>query len=262
LAAALRKQKPDGAPYIRIASVETRLAVLEALPRDEILNRCETRGHSDPEYVPSECLLAILRACRFDNSNAWFERLYKILYARVLHALPRADAADGETSSLTKECIRDKVSERFVEMLALDRQGYEERLDFFEIRFDMALKRLRLDAQKQAWRDENRSRPISYDDSGELSSEIEMAAGAINPFDGLEFRDEAFRLRLEAAIEALPSEQSRTIQMLMLEYQIHSDDPATITLCKVLGKTPKTIWNYRDRAMKALRKALVEGEDQ
>lgn len=263
MAAALRKQKPDGAPYTRTPAIEAQLLSLEQLSRDEILARCEIRQRTDPGYVPSECLLNFVRASRTDNSNSLFERLYKILFARVLRALPSADSADGKTSSLTKERIRDKVSERFVEMLAGDRQIYDDRLDFFEIRFDMALKRLRLDAQKQVWRDENRSQPISYDDdNGELSPEIEQAAGSINPFDGPEFHDEAFRLRLDAAIETLPPEQSRTIQMLMLDYQIHSEDPTITTICKVLGKTPKTIWNYRDRAMKALRNALIEGEDQ
>ena len=263
MAAALRKQKPDGALYTRTPSTETGLHVLEQLSRDEILARCEVRQRTDPRYVPSECLLYFVRASRADNSDAWFERLYKILYDRVLRALPRAEAVDGETSSLTRERIREKASERFVEMLAADRQVYEERLDFFEIRFDQALKRLRQDAQKQAWRDENRNRPIEYeDDSGELSAEVEEAAGSVNPFEGAEFRDAAFRLRLDAAIEALPSEQSRTIQMLMLDFQIHSEDPDVNTICKVLGKTPKTIWNYRDRAMKALKEALGDGEDQ
>jgi DNA-directed RNA polymerase specialized sigma24 family protein len=263
LAAALRKHKPDGTLYTRLPATETQLHILGQLPRDEILSRCEVRQRADPRYVPSECLLHLVRACRADNSTAWFERLYKILYDRVLRALPRPDTADGETSSLTKEQVREKASERFVEMLAADRQVYEERLDFFEIRFDMALKRMRQDAQKQAWRDENRSRPIEYDEaSGELSPEIEKAAGSINPFEGIEFRDEAFRLRLDAAIEDLPPEQSRTIQMLMLDFQIHSEDPDVNTICKVLGKTPKTIWNYRERAIKALKKALGEGEDQ
>lgn len=263
MTAALRKQKPDGTVYTRLPGTETLITILAQLGRDEILARCAIRQRADPQYVSSECLLHLVRASRADNSNAWFERLYKILYDRVLRALPRADAADGRTSSLTRELIRDQVSERLAEMLAADRQDYEERLDFFEVRFDMALKRLRLDAQKQAWRDENRNRPIEYDDaSGELSPEIEKAAGSANPFEGMEFRDEAFRLRLDAAIEALPPEQSRTIHMLMLEYTIQSDDPSVHTICKELGVTRKTVWNYRDRAMKALKKALGEGEDQ
>ncbi len=263
MAAALRKQKPDGSPYKRPPNIDGQLRLLEQLARDDILARCEIRARTDANYVPSECLVHFVRASRGDNSNAWFERLYKVLSARVLRAVPAADSPDGTTSSLTKERIRDKVYERFVEMLVGDRQIYDDRLDFFEIRFDMGLKRLRLDAQKQVWRDDNRNQAISYDDdSGELSPEIEKAAGSLNPLEGLGFDDEAFRLRLDAAIEALPPEQSRTIQMLMLDYQIHSEDPEVITICKVLGKTPKTIWNYRDRAMKALSIALGQGEDQ
>lgn len=260
---ALRKQKPDKSRYRRPAKIETLLQTLADLSRDELLARAQIRSRDDAGYVPTECLIYFVRASRADNSDAWFERLYKVLSARVLRALPAADAADGASRSLTRERIREKVYERFVEMLAGDRQTYDDRLDFFEIRFDMALKRLRQDAQRQAWRDENRSQPLTYDDdSGELVAEIEQAAGSTNPFDGMEIDDEAFRLRLDAAIDALPTEQSRTIQMLMLGYQIHSEDSDVITICKVLKKTPKTIWNYRERAFKTLREVLVEGEDQ
>ena len=174
---------------------------------------------------PSACCISFGPAgptTRMRGSNV----LYKVLSARVLRALPSGDAANGQTRSLKMERIQDKVYERFVEMLAGDRQAYDDRLDFFEIRFDMALKRLRQDARRQAWRDENRTQTISYDDdTGELSSEIEKAAGSVNLLEGLEIDDEAFRLGLDAAIETLPAEQSRTIQMLMLDYQIHSEDP-------------------------------------
>lgn len=259
---ALRKQKPDKSRYRRPAKIETLLQTLAGLSRDELLARAQIRARDDAGYVPTECLLYFVRASRADNSDAWFERLYRVLSARVLRVLPTADA-DGVSRSLTRERIREKVYERFVEMLAGDRQAYDDRLDFFEIRFDMALKRLRQDAQRQAWRDENRSQPLTYeDDSGELTQEIEQAAGSANPFEGMEIDNAAFRLRLDAAIEALPTEQSRTIQMLMLGYQIQSEDPDVNTICKVLNKTPKTIWNYRERAFKTLREVLIEGEDQ
>lgn len=263
MAIALRKRRPDGTLYTRPPAVEAQISSLEQLSREEILVRCQISQRDSPGFIQSECLLHFVRASRADNSNAWFERVYKILLTRVLRPLPSPDSADGETSSLMKERIREKVYDRFVEMLAGDRQIYDDRLDIFEVRFDMALKCLRLDAQKQVWRDEKRSQPMTYDDdNGELSPEIEQAAGSVNPFEGPEFHDEAFRSRLDAAIEALPTEQSRTIQMLMLGYQIDSEDPTVMTICKVLGKTPKTIWNYRERAKKALRKALIEGEYQ
>ncbi len=241
--------------------MEARLHALDGLSRDEILALCDEREGSNPNFLPSECLVHLVRACRRDNSERWFERLYKSLIARVLRALPRSESSDGGTSSYTRESIRDKVCARFVEMLAADRTTYEERLDFFEVRFDMAMKRLRMDAQKQAWRDENRNQSIEYDEeSGEMDPVVEAAAGSYNPLAGEIFRNEAFRLRLDAAIEALPIEQSRTVRMLMLDYQIHSEDPTVNTICKVLAKTPKTIWNYRQRAFEALRKTLADGD--
>lgn len=70
--------------------------------------------------------------------------------------------------------VRDKVFGRFVELLSAGRDAYVEKLDYFEVRFDGALANLRRDAQEKAWRDENRSKPLEYDDeSGELSAEVE-----------------------------------------------------------------------------------------
>ena len=260
---ALRRTRPDGTLYTRTTAIDAQLDLLDKLSRDELLARCAIHRRDNPNYIPTECLLHFVRACRADNSNAQFERLYKVLLERVHRALPRQDAADGKTRSLTNERIREKVCDRIIELLVRDREAYEDRLDFFEIRFDMALKRLRQDAQKQAWRDEQRSQPIEYDeDSGELDPEVESAAANANPLEGLQSLGEAYRLRLDTAIEQLPEEQNRTIQMLLLGFQSHSDDPTVNTICKVLGKSPKTIWNYRERALKALRKALAEGDDQ
>lgn len=261
--ASLRQRKPGGQLYKRVETIEAKLVELEGLPRDELADRCAIRSRGDAGYVPTECLLHFVRASRQDNSEAWFERLYKLLLARVMGALPNPKSGDGETSSLTKERVRDKVLDRFMELLAGDRQVYEERLDFFEIRFDRALKLYRMDAEKQAWRDENRTRALEYDDdTGDLSPEVAAAAGFVDPYKSAEFLDEASRLRLDAAIATLPPEQSRTFHMLRLGYQMHSTDPEVMTIAKALGvKSPKTIWNYRDRAIKALRQAMLGEED-
>ena len=262
---ALEKKKPDGELYTRVDTIETRIGVLERLSRDELLDLCAlSKSHSD--YVPSECLLYFVRASRSDNNDVWFERLYKILIQRVRRSLPRAESSDGETVSLTLERVRDQVLERFVHMLAADRIDYSTKLDFFEIRFDMALKRLRQDAEKPAWRDENRHVPLEYDEeTGEVSAEVEQAVRGHNPPDDfekmLENLDETSRLRLKAAIDGLPQEQTRTIQMLMLDFPMYSQDPKVMTIAKALGvKSDQTIRNYRDRAVKALRAALAQGD--
>ncbi|MBN9036009.1 MAG: response regulator transcription factor [Rhizobiales bacterium] len=260
---ALRKRKLTGELYVRDPKVEALIADLVTLPRDALLARAEITKRSDPGYVPSECLLYFIRASSRDNNEAWFERLYRILTERVLRGLPKAESPDGKTESLTRGDVRAKVLGRFVELLSADRADHVDKLDYFEVRFDGAVASLRRDAQEKAWRDENRSRPLEYDEeSGELSPEVETAAGSHNPFAGSDSDDPAYRLRLDAAIEALPPEQSRIIHMLKLGFPIDSKEPDVMTIAKALGRSEKTVRTYRDKAFAALRAAMADGDER
>lgn len=149
-----KKRLQSEESYTRPSNIEAKLVELEGLSRSELLDRIQIRRRDDPNYVPSECLLYFVRASRADNSMASFESMYKVLTERVMRSLPKADSVAGETTSLTKSVIRDKVFGRFVELLSADRVEYCEKLDYFEVRFDGALASLRRDAQEQAWRDE------------------------------------------------------------------------------------------------------------
>jgi hypothetical protein len=257
----LRKRTLDGTLYKRDPKVEAQLAELAPLPRDELVTRCSISRRDDPLYVRTECLLYFVRTCRADNSEVHFERLYKILAERVLRCLPKPESNDGKTASLTKGVIRDKVFSRFVELLSMDRSEYTEKLDYFEVRFDGALASLRRDAQEQAWRDENRSEALEFDDeTGEPTPEVERAAGSYDPFAASENAGADYRSRLDAAIEALPPHQSRIVEMIRRGIPIDSKEAGAITIAKTLGKSEKTIRIHRDKAYDALRAALTEGE--
>ena len=261
--APLRKRRLTGELYERDGKVEILLAELAALPRDELIGRAAITKRSDPGYVPSECLVYFIRASRHDNNEAWFERLYRILMERVLRSVPKSESSDGKTESLTRSVVRDKVFSRFVEILSADRASYVDKLDFFEVRFDGAVASLRRDAQEQAWRDENRSKPLEYDEeSGELAAEVEAAAGVHDPFAASDFDDPTYRPRLDAAIEALPPEQIRIIHMLKEGFPIDSKEPDVMTIAKALGRSEKTIRTYRDKAIAALRLAMADGGQQ
>lgn len=263
IVAPLRKRRLSGELYERDPKIEALIAELAVLPRDELIARAEITKRSDPGYVPSECLVHFIRASRRDNNEAWFERLYRILIGRVLRSLPKAESSDGRTESLTRGGVRDKVFSRFVELLSADRADYVDKLDYFEVRFDGALASLRRDAQEKAWRDENRSQPLEYDEeSGELSPEVEAAAGAHDPFAASDFDDPAYRSRLDAAIEALPTEQSRIIHMLRQGFPIDSKEPDVMTIAKALGRSEKTIRTYRDKAFATLRAAMTDGDER
>jgi hypothetical protein len=259
----LRKRRLSGELYERDPKIEALIAEMAVLPRDGLIARAEITKRSDPDYVPSECLVYFIRASRRDNNEVWFERLYRILTERVLRSLPRAESSDGETESLTRGVVRDKVFGRFVELLSADRAAYDEKVDYFEVRFDGALASLRRDAQEKAWRDENRSQPLEYDEeSGELAPEVEAAAGTHDPFATSDFDDPAYRSSLDAAIEALPKEQSRIIHMLRQGFPIDSKEPDVMTIAKALGRSEKTVRTYRDKAFAALRAAMADGDER
>ena len=255
----LTKRKKDGSRYVRPDNIEPLLAPLADLPRDVLLERARIRDRKSPHYVPSECLLHFIRASRRDNSDAWFERLYKELVERVLRAVPRAEGP-GDTSSVADERVRNAVFDRFVEMLAKDRKAPDDKLDFFEVRFDLAIKRLRLDAQERVRREEGRS--DSMDDEDGTAGDDAAEARPVDPFQAEVFSDPLFRERLYAAIDALPPEQSRTMHLLLLGWQIHSNDPTAMTIAKALGCSDRSVRNYRDRAMKRLGALFNPGNDQ
>ncbi|WP_156186933.1 DNA-binding response regulator [Afipia felis] len=210
-------------------------------------------------------MLHLVRTCRFDNSDRHFEVLYRTLRQRVLARTPIAvigRGSDGEVLiSQARINTTEAVMDRFQELLMLDRTAYEDRLDYFEINFDDAIAALRLTARKKAWKEENRSVPMTYDDeTSELNVEIEEAAAAQNPLSEPKLDDLGYRLRLDAAIDALPEHQRRVVTLLRLGFPIDSKEAGVQTIVGTLGCAEKTVRNRRDKAYEAIRKALEEEE--
>jgi hypothetical protein len=237
----LRKISRDGKLYTRRPIIESKIIELASLSHEDLVIRCAIRQKDDPAYVPSECLLYFVRASRTDNSDAYFEKLYKLIAERVLRCLPDGSSLNGKTTSLTKSAIREKVFGHFVELLASDRNDYSDKFDYYEINFEGALKKLRLDAQDQAWRDEKRSTTLHDEETGEPTAEVEHAAGSFDPFNTSEFSSDVYRFDLNEAIDTLPPLQKRIIVMLQQGFPIGPKDSNAITLTKALDKDEKTI---------------------
>lgn len=258
----LRKRRINGELYQRDPKTEALIAELALLSRDELIARAGVTNRADAGYIPSECLTYFIRASRHDNNDLWFERLYRFLIERVLRSLRKADILDGTRESLSLGTIRDNVYSRFVDMLSADRITPNGKLDFFEVRFDCAVAKLRSDAQRKVWRYEKRFQPLEYDEkASELSPQIERAAGAFDPPDAPNLDDPAYRSAFDAAIMTLPPEQARIIHMMRLGFPFDSKEPNVMTIAKALGRSEKTIRNYRDKAFIALRTAMPNGEE-
>jgi arginyl-tRNA synthetase len=213
----------------------------------------DTRLTSPPQQGKH---LHLVRSFRKDQVNPAFEAFYKILYTRLLRRLPRPDKE--HSTALTAEAIRDHALDRFRKWLSADLQEYEERLDFFEVRFDMAMKKLRANAEASVLEKVKKQKPLTSTDDGQVTEEVEKAAakafaeGAFNFDSG----SEAYRFALDEVIDTLSSDEGRVIHMLRLGMQIDSIDPHQPTISKALGKSEKTIRNMRDRAFVKIRNAL------
>ena len=258
--APLRKTNAEtGVVYKRFPANQEALTRLHALPRAEVVTRCEIEDERDPNYVPSECIVSLVRSCRDDTANPGFERLYSALMIRIIQRLPKAETKDGKKVLLKESRIQEGVIDNFQELLALDRISYEERLDFWEIAFGLALKKLKCTVENKVWRETNRSTTLENPETGQIWAHVSEAVGFSDPFDAEELLKKDYREQLPAAIDRLSPEHRRIVKMCLEEYPAYSTDPEAISIAKVLKVSDKTARNRRTEALAALRGVLEQG---
>jgi hypothetical protein len=246
----LRKHKLDGTPYFRREKVEAEIQDLSGINAAELERRASLWQVSDPEFISPEALLYFARNAKGDAHR---EKLTEKLLVRVARRVP--SVADANAVSLTKMNIREDVRDHFIDLLLSDRRQYDERLDYYEVNFNGAVAADRLDANKRHWKHENRTAELETDD-GQVSSEVESAAGEYDPFDADELDKKDYRLLLDEAIESLPEFQRRIVVMWHQEIPIESNDPSVKSISEVLGKSEKTIRTHRDKAFASLKLRL------
>ncbi len=251
----LGRKTLGGTPYTRGPRIEAKLEEVLNIPSAELVERCGIQDREDPGYIPSECLLHVVRTWREDDPGGHFESAYKLLMDRVLRKLPTGESSDGKRLFLPQSRVREELFDCFVELLARDRTSYNERLDYFEVRFDGALANLRRDVQRKAFREPKMASIEPDSNTGEMDPKVE-AALSFNPFDPAEMTRADYRSRLNGAINTLPAEQRAIIEMIGKNIPIDSIDPGAVTIAKTLGKSEKTIRLHRDQAYSALEAML------
>lgn len=251
-----------GKVYTRPRKIHEELKGLLALPRSEVLLRCQIVEKANSGYISSECLVHLLRASRDEPSNSYFEGVYKTLLSRIFRRLRSGVSPDGDSVALQGLLVRDKVVDRFNELLMRDRSGYVDKLDFYEVRFDRTLKLLTIAAQRQVWKETKRAAPLQDPESGEIFVEVDEAAGAFDPFEGEDSDKKDYRFRLQAAIDLLPPEQKRIVTMLKLGVPIDSINPETVTIAKAMKRSEKTIRTMRNKAFASIKAFIEKGDSQ
>lgn len=259
----LRKRRADKSLYSRPSEVEASIASLLLLPMKVIIERATIRDSKLPDYVPSESLLYFVRQTRDNDEIDDFRELFVLLRQRILAATPAIERKGAGTSKLAVKAvdvdIQEAVLDAFNELLCKDRNDYDDRLDYFEIRFNSALARLRLTARRTVLRTESRTESLTLDaETNAPSIEVEAALAKLKNTGGEEIPDFLYRSRLLAAINTLPADEKRVIELILQDFLIDSTDPEVFTISKALGCSEKTVRNRRDRAFLKLRAELEQ----
>jgi hypothetical protein len=258
----LKKVNREGELYTRRAPIEAKLKELQSVPRERLLSRSEVQDRADPGYVPSECILHFLRACRNDESDAHFEKLYKLLAERVLKRLRRGARPDDD--KVPRNAVWERGFDRFVEMLAEDRTAYCEKLDFFEVCFDAALRALRTDILRVVYREQKQEKAAeSIEIDGDTGEPMFESDTGYFQFLNAGSDCEDYRFGLDQTIEQLPTLQRAILKMISEGIPIDSKEPDVLTIAKALRKSEKTIRNQRDKAFATIKFAAKrKGEEQ
>lgn len=260
--APLQKQS-DGKAYLRPPEIAAALVSLARLPIEEVARRAQISDVEDSDYVPSECVLHFVRQSKANGDGKPYQDLFTVLRNRVLRAVPvrlrRVAGVPNAAESDLEEQIQERVLFDFQKLLCLDRQAYDERLDFYEVRFNSALVLLRASARRAVLRKQSRRKPMQYDgDGSDLTLEMEDALDRVRNQNGPENDDSAYRLRFYEAISTLPDDQRRVMELILEGLPIDSKVPEVQTISKILGCGEQTVRNRRDRAIAAIRLALKE----
>ena len=254
----LRKRTEEGILYARPVEIEKIITGTIELPFEEFITRAKHKNRNHPDYLPSEVLVHRIRTTRYNNTDEQFNALYCALYERVFRscasAVTRAGGETGEVGKLLD--VREFVVERFVTLVVKDRDSYAEKLDIFEIRFDRAVMMLRKDAFRKVSQRDNPMTPLEYDEGGDVPQDVEESLALLNPRLMTPEDEVTYRFQVRRAIDSLPDMERRIIDMLEAEIAIESNNPDEPSIAGLLGCTPKTVRNRRDRAVQRIRETL------
>jgi DNA-directed RNA polymerase specialized sigma24 family protein len=251
---ALNKMTKGGVGYKRPPEIEASIDVALGQELEEQLRRARIRDPADPGYMPSECLVHLVREARLSGDKRAVERLLVPLLSRCERRLKRT-IPDTRPDA---QGLRDEVLQTFCELLA--RVGTNQdatALDLFECKFNKGLATLRYRRLRQEnnrgklFRDIGREvdedgHPIDPDDTlGRLSRAARTPAGQ---------EDFVHLAEMLEAIKKLPPAQRKAVELCCLQgYAPGSEDPNEVTAATICGVSGTAIRKNLRKAAEKLK---------
>jgi hypothetical protein len=257
MARPLTKVTKSGELYTRPKAIEEVLDAVLALDGMTLEQRVAMTDPGSPEYIPSECLVHLIRKNYRDGNEAGRDYLLSSLLQRCAATLART-LPDNRVPNAA--FVRDEALGRLGELFAEDGAGDNpDELDYFEVRFNSAFAALRTDVVRAEIRVARRfvHLPEEDDEEGRLRSDDQAVArlteGTLkSPAAQV---DAKFLQEMLKIIGKLPPDQrDAVILCYIMGYEVESEDPAKITAATRCGVTGRTIRNRLQRATAALKK--------
>lgn len=251
---ALNKLTKGGAAYKRPPEID--VVVDEALGQklEEQVRRAGIRDPADPAFLPSECLLYLVREGRLSGDKRAVDRLLPLLLSRCETRLKRTIPESWPDA----QGMRDEVLQAFCELLARVGTNHDATaLDIFECKFNKGLATLRY---RRLRKDTNRRRLFhdigrETDENGQLvdpdETLVRLSRAAQTPASQ---EDVVCLAQILEAIKQLPAAQRRAVELCCLQgYAPGSEDPNQITAATICGVSGTAIRKNLRKAAEKLK---------
>jgi DNA-directed RNA polymerase specialized sigma24 family protein len=254
MAQPLTKTK-DGTLYTRFPEIEAAVDAALGHDLDRLTSRAIIRDRKSPEYLPSECLVHLIRDAHRRGDEGRRDRLLVALLERC-HAILNKKV-DGDIPNAI--VLRKQILNDFAALFAIDGSADDKlALDYFEVRFNHAFQRLRISCLRPvlALLEKETEIPEAAGDTveGELDNEVlarlaTLKGSAANP------EERVFRNQVVRAINALPPDERKALVLVhYFGFKIEAQDPTKTTAATLCGVRGRTIQNRLNRAKAKLSK--------
>ncbi|MCY4595430.1 MAG: hypothetical protein OXC19_11630 [Bryobacterales bacterium] len=252
MARPLTKTKVGGELYTRPKAVEAQIDEAVRLSRFDLEPRLLITDRNAPGYLRSECLVHLVRRGRRSDDQQLMNSVLPVLLRRcesnLLVKVPDGGIPDAAS-------LRQRILDDLVDLFVTDGTGeLPDELDFYECRFNLAFRALRIDAVRRDARRRKHSIPtvelLPSGAASEPDAYEDSFAQMSDAFKTLPTQEwNAMWGPFVEAINALPAdERDAVILVHVLGYKVESEDPEEDTAATRRNCTGRTIRNRLTRA--------------
>ena len=243
--APLTRRRPNGQTLKRGADIEAQIVAAGTLAPAELLDRARLESGT-AGFLKEEALVYFIREAHRNGDANTVNGLAEILIRRSARQIAREASILGPAA--TVDAYNAVIQGLFQRILEFD----DDRGDFFQCRFRLALKRLTISTlrpyfRSMRWEGQHIAEPPSDPDNDEDRLDVSewVADTSVSP--------EGWAL-LKDALKGMPA-PARAAFVLHRAYglPIESNDPSELTVSRYFGKTSRTIRNWLRSAEEHLR---------